>query len=116
MKKLDDSKKLILVKVAHTAIWAVFVAAIFYVLFAGIFDRVRLLVWICIGLIFVECAILLIYKWKCPFTLLGQKYTSNHEVGFDIFLPAWLAKYNKVIFGGLFIVGLILVFWRVLME
>jgi len=116
MKRLDNSKKLTLIKVTHTTIWAVFVAAIFYVLFAGIFDRVNLLTWICIGLVFVECIVLLIFKWKCPFTLLGQKYTSNHEVGFDIFLPAWLAKHNKVIFGVLFIFGLALVLWRVLLE
>ena len=105
-----------MIKSIHTAIWGIFAAAIFYILFAGIFDRVNLLAWICIGLVFVECAVLLIYKWKCPFTLLGQKYTDNHEVGFDIFLPAWLAKHNKTIFGSIFLIGLALVLWRVLVE
>ncbi|MFT7189365.1 MAG: hypothetical protein ACI9AV_002644, partial [Sediminicola sp.] len=33
---------------------------------------------------------------------------------FDIFLPNWLAKYNKVIFTTLFIIGLGLVLIRIL--
>ena len=111
---MTDRKKLLLIKLLHTAIWCVFVAAISYILYAGIFDKINLLVWICVGLVIVEGIILLIFKWKCPFTILGYKYTDNRDDGFDIFLPAWLAKHNKVIFSGLFVVGLVLVVWRVL--
>jgi len=113
MKKLDNSSKLILIKLTHTAIWSVFVFAILYMLFAGIFDRVNVLVWICIGLVLIEGVVLFICKWNCPFTLLAHKYTSDHHIGFDIFLPAWLAKNNKTIFSALFAIGLALVLWRV---
>jgi len=116
MKKLNNNAKLMLIKIIHTAIWCIFVVAILYVLYAGIFNRVNVLVWISIGLVFIECIVLLICKWKCPFTLIGQKYTDNHRVGFDIFLPTWLAKNNKIIFGVLFIVGLALVAWRVVIK
>ena len=95
-------------------IWCVLVTAILYIIYAGIFDRVNMLVWFCIGLVFIECIILLICKWKCPLTILGYRYTDNHDIGFDIFLPAWLAKHNKAIFSILFSVGLALVLWRVL--
>ena len=44
-----NSKHLLYIKIAHTAIWLVFVAAILYVLYAGIFDKVNALVWICIA-------------------------------------------------------------------
>jgi hypothetical protein len=114
MKTLDDNKKLILIKLIHTAIWCGFVVAILYILYAGIFDSVSMLVWFCIGLVFVEGIILLVCKGKCPFTLLGYKYTNNPRIGFDIFLPVWLAKYNKTIFAVLFSIGFILVLWRVL--
>jgi len=107
-------KNLFLIKLTHTAIWCVFVAAILYVLYAGIFDRVDILTWFCIGLVFIEGIILMIYKWRCPLTLLGHKYTNNPRVGFDIFLPMWLAKNNKTIFSTLFIIGFILVLWRAL--
>jgi len=114
MKRLDDNKKLILIKLIHTVIWCGFVVAILYILYAGIFDNVNMLVWFCIGLVFVEGIILLVCKGKCPFTLLGYKYTNNPRIGFDIFLPVWLAKYNKTIFAVLFSIGFILVLWRVL--
>jgi len=114
MKRLDNHTKIILIKLTHTAIWCIFVAAILYVLYAGIFDKVNMLVWFCIGLVFVEGIILLSFKGKCPLTVLGYKYTDNPHVGFDIFLPVWLAKHNKMIFSMLFVIAVAFVLWRVL--
>ena len=114
MNKLDDHKKLFLIKLIHTAIWCIFATAIIYIVYAGAFDKVNMLVWYCIGLVFIEGIVLLICKWRCPLTLLGYKYTSDPSVGFDIFLPVWLAKNNKAIFSVLFSIGLALVVWRVL--
>jgi hypothetical protein len=114
LKSLSDADKLNIIKIIHTAVWCVFVAAILYVLYAGIFDRVTWLAWFCIVAVFIEAIVLLINKWRCPFTLLGYKYTSTHNIGFDIFLPSWLAKHNKIIFSSLFFIGFALVLWRVL--
>jgi len=108
-----DKSKLTQIKLAHTAIWLMFVSAILYVLFAGIFNRINALVWVCIGAVVVEGIVLLIFKGKCPFTIAGYKYAENPQIGFDIFLPVWLAKNNKIIFSTLFIIGLALVVWRV---
>ena len=113
-EKLSNHRKLILIKLLHTAIWAVMAAAVFYILYAGIFDRVSLLVWLCVGLILVEAIILFIYRWRCPLTLIGGRYTNEWDVGFDIFLPSWLAKHNKLIFTTLFVIGVALVLWRTL--
>jgi len=57
MKKLNNSSKLMMIKGVHTAIWCVFVVAILHILYAGIFDRVNILVWISIGLVFIECIV-----------------------------------------------------------
>ena len=114
MELLVNRKKLIFIKLAHTAIWGILVAAILYILYAGIFDSVGMLAWFCIGLIFIEGIVLLLFKGKCPLTLLGYRYENNPIEGFDIFLPTWLAKNNKIIFGTLFLIGFILVVWRVL--
>jgi len=113
MKKLSKKTKLIWIKSIHTMVWMVFVTAIVYILYAGIFDNVNILVWICIGLIFLEAIVLLACRWKCPLTLLAQKYSDSSEAGFDIFLPVWLAKYNKMIFSIMFFIGLALVLWRI---
>jgi hypothetical protein len=114
MKPLSDIQKLNVVKIIHTTIWCVFVAAIIYVCYAGIFDRVNTLVWFCIGIVLIEGVVLLINKWKCPLTSLAYKYTNIHPIGFDIFLPKWLARHNKILFSTLFVVGISLVLWRTL--
>ena len=111
---MDNSKKLSLVKILHTAIWCVFVVAILFVLYAGVFDKVNTLVWYCIGLIIIEGMVLFACKWRCPLTILGSRYTSDTQVGFDICIPKRLAKHNKTIFSTLFIIGVILVLWRIL--
>ena len=116
MKPLSATNKLNIIKFIHTIVWGIFAVAILYVCYAGIFDKITRLVWFCIAAVLIEAVVLLINKWKCPFTSLCYKYTSNHTVGFDIFLPVWLAKHNKVIFTTLFSVGFALVLWRVLIN
>jgi len=71
------------------------------------------LLWIAVGLVVLEGLVLLINNWKYPFTIWGYKYSCNHETGFDIFLPKWLAKHNKAIFGTIFIIEMLLVLYRV---
>ena len=107
-------KKLFCLKLIHTIIWAFFVLVIFYILFAGIFDRVNGYTFLAIGLVVIEGLILLLVGWRCPLTVVGEKHTVNHETGFDIFLPRWLAKHNKAIFGTLFGIGAVLVILRLL--
>ena len=116
MKSLSATDKLNIIKFTHTVVWGIFVAAILYVCYAGIFDRITSLVWLCIVVVLIEAVVLLINKWKCPLTVLGYKYTNNHDVGFDIFLPKWLSKHNKTIFSTIFSVGFALVLWRVMFS
>lgn len=110
----NQSHKLFTIKVLHTVIWAFYVLAILYILYAAIMDRIGTLVWIAIGLTVFEGIILLINGWRCPLTRLGEKYTESTDVGFDIFLPKWLANNNKIIFTALFSVGVIIVIYRLL--
>ncbi|EKQ57235.1 MULTISPECIES: hypothetical protein [unclassified Clostridium] len=104
-------KKLFYLKLIHTIIWAFYVFIFCYILYAGIYNKIDLYLWIAIGFEIIEVVILIIYKGKCPLTILGYKYIDNPEIGFDIFLPRWLAKYNQLIYGsGLIIVILIIIY------
>ena len=105
---------LFIIKGLHTAIWAFFVLIILYILYSAIMDRIDTLLWIAIALVVVEGIILFINGWRCPLTRLGEKYTEQTNVGFDIFLPKWVAKNNKTIFTTLYFVGVILVIYRLL--
>ena len=107
------SKKLFSIKLAHTIVWLFYVFIISYVLYSGIYNKLDIYTWIAIGLVIVEGIILIVFKGKCPITILGYKYTNNLETGFDIFLPKWLAKNNKAIFGTIFITAVLIIIYRV---
>lgn len=112
-KSKSPSRILLKIKVLHTVIWAFFVLTILYILYAGIMDRIGTLLWISIALIVVEGFILLINGGKCPLTLLGEEYTEQTDVGFDIFLSKWVAKNNKTIFTTIYFIGVVIVIYRV---
>lgn len=96
--------KLRLVKGVHTAIWAFFVACIVAVPVAAHFGHFRLAA-IATGFVLLEIAILAINRWKCPLTAIAARYTEDRRDNFDIHLPLWLARYNKHVFGPLFLLA-----------
>jgi hypothetical protein len=110
---MENRKKLYLIKWVHTVIWIFFVVTIFYILYSGIADRVTYYTWIAIALVIGEGLVLLIFKMFCPLTLMARKYSDSERDNFDIFLPNWLAKHNKRIFTPIFLVGLLIVLFRV---
>mgnify|MGYP006924659613 CR=1 FL=1 len=55
------NKKLLRIKLIHTIILAFFVSVIFYILFAGIFDRINIYTFIAIRLVVLEGLILLLF-------------------------------------------------------
>lgn len=110
---LDAPNKLLLIKLVHTLIWAFFVSVIGYILYAGISNEVGTPVWIAIGLIVFEGIVLLMNKGKCPLTPLAAQYTNNTDDNFDIFLPKWLARNNKIIFSLIYFLGVALVIYRI---
>lgn len=101
-----------IIKFTHTLIWAVMAFASFYILYAGITNTFNIILFISIILLFIETMVLLFNKWTCPLTPLAKKYTSNRNDNFDIYLPNWLAKHNKIIFGLIFAIGMILVIFN----
>lgn len=51
-----------------------------------------------IGLISVELVILATNRGRCPLTAVAARHTTERQPNFDIYLPVWLARWNKVIF------------------
>ena len=115
-KSTNQNNKLLTIKLIHTLIWSFFVLVIFYILYTGITNNVNKLTWIGIGLIIGEGLVLLVFKMFCPLTIIARKYSDSQKDNFDIFLPNWLAKHNKLIFTSIFIVGLMIVVARVLQN
>ncbi len=109
---MTDNTKLILVKLLHTAIWVFFNIVIFYLLYAVIINKIDMWVWICLGLIGLEALILLIFRSVCPVTLLAGRYSDSNRANFDIYLPHWLAKYNKRIYSVIVAIAIIILIYR----
>ena len=102
------SNKLVQIKLIHTVVWMIFVTLIFFILWSGITSKISVYSWLAVGAIFGEGLVLLIFKGSCPLTKVARKYSDSANENFDIYLPRWLAKYNKQIFTILFLVGLTL--------
>lgn len=103
-----------IIKTIHTLIWTFMVAVIFYVLYSGLYNDVNIFTWISIGIVVLEGVVLLAFKMSCPLTILARRYSNSTKDNFDIYLPNWMARYNKQIFTTLFILGLITVLIRVI--
>ncbi|MFN0061307.1 MAG: hypothetical protein ACKVPX_02140 [Myxococcaceae bacterium] len=107
---MGRSGALIAVKVVHTLAWAFFASCIIALPVASLLGRFRLASWLA-GAVLVEVAILAANGMRCPLTDVAARYTEERQDNFDIYLPLWLARYNKQIFGPLFVAGGLLSFW-----
>lgn len=111
---VNNNVKLTLIKTIHTIVWLFFNVVIFYLLYAVIADKIDKWVWICIGLIVLEGIVLLIYKKVCPVTLIARKYSNSQKDNFDIYLPNWLARYNKEIYTVIVIIAIVILIYRLI--
>ena len=91
--------------------WAFFVVCIVAIpvmAHIGLFTIAAILT----GLVLIEVLVLALNRGRCPLTAVAARYTSDRQANFDIFLPLWVATYNKVIFGTLFVVGSVYAAYR----
>ncbi|MBK8552486.1 MAG: hypothetical protein IPL53_16010 [Ignavibacteria bacterium] len=110
---MKSTTKLTIVKLIHTVIWLMFNVVIFYMLYAVIANKIDILVWAGIGIIILEGVVLTIFSKMCPLTLIARRYSDSDKANFDIFLPNWLAKYNKLIYTTIFIITLCILIYRI---
>jgi polyferredoxin len=102
--EMNSHRRLIIIKLAHTVIWAFFASCIVAIPFAAWLKEFRIAFTLA-AIVLVEVFVLLIYRWNCPLTAIAARYTDNRNPNFDIYLPKWLAQHNKLVFGSLYIVG-----------
>jgi hypothetical protein len=113
---MSPNAKLNIVKAIHTLIWLFFNWVIFYLYYAAITNQIGKWVWMGIGIVLLEGIVLLIFKKLCPVTLIARRYSDSQKDNFDIFLPNWLARHNKLIYTILFVIVLLMILMRVLVK
>jgi hypothetical protein len=99
------------VKILHTVIWALFAtcAAAIPVLASMSQGRAAIVL---IFVVLIEVLILIANGGRCPLTAVAARYTRDRRANFDIYLPEWLARHNKAVFGSMYFAGIAMTFWR----
>jgi hypothetical protein len=102
------------VKIVHTLAWALFASCIVALPVAAYLKDFQVAALL-ISIVLVEVVVLFANHLRCPLTAVAARYTTDRRANFDIYLPLWLARHNKEIFGSLFVAGILftLVQWRV---
>ena len=95
---------LVAIKLLHSVVWAIFVACILGIFVAAHRGRLEVAL-VLIAVVFGEVLVLLFHRLRCPLTDVAARYTDDRVENFDIYLPRLLAKYNKEIFGPLYVAG-----------
>ena len=107
----SPSSSLVQIKLLHTAVWAVMVGCILALPVAAVARRFGAAI-VLTGIILAECLVLAINRGQCPLTGVAARYTADRADNFDIYLPQWLARHNKLIFGTLFVIDELFLLWR----
>jgi hypothetical protein len=107
----EGGNKLVRIKLLHTVIWAILSASIVAVPCAAWLGSFRL-AFVLTLLVLAECVVLGLNGGRCPLTDIAGRYTQERADNFDIYLPNWLARNNKRIFGFLFVVGELILLWQ----
>jgi hypothetical protein len=94
------------IKTVHTVVWAAFASCILAIwLFA--WQAEFYYATLSIGIVCVEVLVLILNHWRRTLTSVAARYTGDRRANFDIYLPEWLARHNKLIFGTLYVAAII---------
>ena len=104
MTRDNAARSLRSIKLLHTAVWALFAASIVAIPITAAMGRYAV-AFALIGIVFVEVSVLVLNRWRCPLTDIAARYSDDRRDNFDIYLPEWLARHNKSIFGCIYVLG-----------
>jgi hypothetical protein len=110
---MTAARSLRMIKVLHSLVWAFFVACIVAIPVLAWRERFAASA-VMISFVLVEVVVLLANDWSCPLTAVASRYTDDRRANFDIYLPLWLARHNKTVFGWLFVLGSLFTLFRYL--
>jgi hypothetical protein len=112
---LSPAATLRAIRVLHTIVWAFFAAAVVAVPLAAWYRRFDLFAVFTV-IVLIEVVVLVFNRLRCPLTDVAARYTEDRQDNFDIYLPLWVARYNKQIFGTLYVAGVVFGLLRLSMS
>jgi len=109
-KKSRRIYSLAAIKLVHTIVWVFVVGCILALPATALVHRFDWAVLLT-AVIAAELAVLALNGGRCPLTGLAARVTSDRADNFDIYLPNWLARHNKAIFGAILAINELFVLW-----
>jgi hypothetical protein len=103
---MKPSSALRTIKLIHTVIWALFAGCILAIPVSSHAENF-FLSGVLIGVVTIEVLVIALNRGSCPLTAVAARFTEERRDNFDIYLPVWVARYNKAIFGTLFLLGVL---------
>jgi len=94
------------IKILHTVVWVLFVACILGIPLASWRGKHGLAAFLA-AVVLGEVIVLAINRCSCPLTAVASRFTEDRRDNFDIYLPEWLARHNKTMFGAIYVMGLL---------
>jgi len=107
VQRAASATRLLAIKAVHTFVWVFFAGCILAIPIFAWFARFRTAASL-IAVTAVEVLVILLNGGRCPLTGMAARYTEDRRANFDIYLPEWLARNNKRIFGTLYGCGILL--------
>jgi len=99
------------IKALHTLVWAAFAGCIVAIPVVA-WQRELRAAFVLIAVVMIEVGVLFANRMRCPLTDIAARHTGDRRANFDIYLPLWLARWNKHVFGTLFVLGIVYTLFR----
>lgn len=109
--QLKPTSALRTIKLLHTLFWAFFAGCILAIPLLAHAGNL-LVASALVAVVALEVLVIAVNRGRCPLTYVAARYTTDRQDNFDIYLPVWLARYNKLIFGTLYLAGVSYIFVR----
>jgi hypothetical protein len=103
------------IKLVHTLVFLVVSACILYIVYCGITGKLNRLLWAALGLVLLIGILYAVNGFECPLTTIVQHLAGRRDVA-DIFFPDWFANKIMPVSAGVYVVGAMLVAWRLYRE
>lgn len=101
---MKPSSALQTIKLLHTLIWAFFAGCILAIPLLAHTGNLFVASTL-VAVVALEVLVIVVNQGRCPLTDVAARHTADRQDNFDIYLPLWLARYNKLIFGALYLAG-----------
>ena len=105
---MEDPTKLTLIRTVHTIIYLVMASSVLLIFVSGIVRYRGIWLTASLVLISIESVVFLGNRMRCPLTALAQRYGATKGYAFDTFLPEKATRHTFWFFGGLLLVGVVL--------